>query len=141
MSAPVLAERLTRLGLRQALPARLATTTAFVVAALPPWAIRAVLTVAVRGARPAAAPDVLGWRTAVNSVSRRCAGQGCLQRSIAVVLLARLHGVAPAWKTGFRPDPFVAHAWVEVDGEPVGEPAAVAHFRAVLSVNPRPARP
>lgn len=136
MSSPVLPEVRVRLGARRALVARLATTTAFVVAALPPRAIRAVLAAVARGGRPARADEVLAWRTAANSVSRRCAGLGCLQRSIAVMLLARLHGVAPTWKTGFRPDPFVAHAWVEAEGKPVGEPPVVADFRIVLSVAP-----
>mgnify|MGYP001229799740 CR=1 FL=1 len=140
MSAPVLPEVRERVGVRRGAVARLATTTAFLLAALPPAALRRVLTAVVAGAAPAAADDVLRWRTEVNSVSRRCAGQGCLQRSVAVVLLARLHGRAPTWRTGFRPDPFVAHAWVEADGVPVGEPPAVAHFRTVLAVAPRAAR-
>lgn len=137
MSAPVLAEIRERIGFRRSLVARFATASAFLLAALPPAAIRRVLVVVTAGARPAQADEVLRWRTDVNSVSRRCAGQGCLQRSIAVVLLARLHRRAPTWKTGFRPDPFVAHAWVEVDGVAIGEPPAVAHFRPVLSVSAR----
>ncbi|MBO0901796.1 lasso peptide biosynthesis B2 protein [Cellulomonas sp. zg-ZUI22] len=136
MSAPVLAELRERIGWRRSLVARLATGPAFVLAALPPAVIRRALVAVTAGARPANAADTARWRTDVNSVSRRCAGQGCLQRSIAVVLLARLHGSAPTWRTGFRPDPFVAHAWVEADGAPVGEPPAVAHFHTVLTVSP-----
>lgn len=120
-----------------AVRARMAVGAARVLSALPPRLIRGVLTTVVRGAGRPAPPDVLSWRTAVNSVSVRCAGQGCLQRSIAVMLLARSFGVSPTWKTGFRPSPFVAHAWVEVDGEPIGEPAAVLEYRPVLAVAPR----
>ncbi len=136
MSSPILPETRGRLGLRDSLVARVATATAFVVTALPPRGIRVFLAAVAKGGRPARTDEVLAWRTAANTVSRRCAGLGCLQRSIAVMLLARFHGVAPVWKTGFRPDPFVAHAWVEAEGEPVGEPDVVSQFRIVLSVDP-----
>jgi len=136
MSYPVLPESRIALGRRRALLARFAVAAARVLTLFPPTVIRRVLVTVVRGAGPAAPADVLHWRTAVNTVSRRCAGQGCLQRSVAVMLLARCFGVAPVWKTGFRPCPFVAHAWVEAGGAPVGEPEAVADFRAVMAVDP-----
>jgi hypothetical protein len=120
-----------------AIRARIAVGVARVLAALPPRFIRGALTMTVRGAGRPSPADVLSWRTAVNSVSVRCASEGCLQRSIAVMLLARSFGVSPTWKTGFRPNPFLAHAWVEVDGNPIGEPAAVLEFRPVLAVAPR----
>ncbi len=137
MTSPIISEEKVRLPAGLSVRARTAVLVARPLSALPPGAICRVLTGVVRGARPATAADVLAWRTAVNSVSRRCAGHGCLQRSIAVVLLARSFGVAPVWRTGFRPDPFTAHAWVEAEGGPVGEPDAVAHFRPVLEVVPR----
>lgn len=40
----------------------------------------------------------------------------CLQRSVCLVRLLRAHGVAATLVVGYRPDPFIAHAWVEVDG-------------------------
>ena len=67
-------------------------------------------------------------RTAVNSVSARCAGNGCLQRSVAVMPLARLHRVSLTWKCGFRTKPFIAHAWVEADGRPVEENVELSEF-------------
>lgn len=117
--------------------ARIAVLAAGLLAQLPPHVIRNVLTVVVKGVARAEPAAVLSWRDAVNSVSRRCAGEGCLQRSIAVMLLGRMFGAAPSWKTGFRPNPFIAHAWVEVDGVPIGEPAAVSQFRTVLQVIPK----
>lgn len=136
MSGPILPEPGVRPRPWLAVRAHAAVAAARLLAAMPPAVIAQALTMLVRGAGRAEPDRVLTWRGAVNSVSRRCAGQGCLQRSIAIMLLARSYGVAPAWKTGFMPDPFTAHAWVEVDGSPVGEPAAVASFRTVLAVVP-----
>jgi hypothetical protein len=127
-------QRRIPLGPRRAIPARLAVAVARPLSLLPPHRLGRILRALARGGRPPVAADVLAWRDAVNSVSRRCAGEGCLQRSIAVMLLGRLAGAPPGWRTGFRPDPFIAHAWVEVDGVPIGEPEAVAHFHTVLAV-------
>jgi hypothetical protein len=135
MSAPILPETQVRLSRSLATRARIATGLARLLIAFPPRTIHAVLGRLTRGAERADARDVLAWRNAVNSVSRRCAGDGCLQRSVAVMFLARSFGVSPVWRTGFRPSPFVAHAWVEVDGTPVGEPEAVKDFRTVLRVD------
>lgn len=134
MSAPIMPQRRVRLGRRRALSARVAVWLARPLSLLPPHLLCRTLALLAKGTRRPAAADVLAWRDAVNSVSRRCAGEGCLQRSIAVMLLGRFHGATPAWKTGFRPDPFIAHAWVEVDGVPIGEPEAVRHFHTVLEV-------
>lgn len=79
---------------------------------------------------------VASWRRAVCAVSIRCAGNHCLQRSAAVVILARLNGFAPVWCTGFRTEPFLAHAWVEVNGVPIGEPPTIASYSKVLSTAP-----
>lgn len=137
MSAPIMPEARVRADRRYTAVARVAVVLALVLTVLPPKIIRLVLRQVVRGGRPAPAAEVLSMRDAVNSVSRRCAGQGCLQRSIAVLLLARVFGFGVTWKTGFRPSPFVAHAWVEAGGAPIGEPAVVAKFFTVLSVVPQ----
>ncbi|MEU8177010.1 lasso peptide biosynthesis B2 protein [Microbispora hainanensis] len=134
MSTPIMPQRRVSLDRRQAILARVAAGVARPLSTLPPHLLCRILARLIDGTRPPNAADVLSWRDAVNSVSRRCAGEGCLQRSVAVVLLGRFHGAPPAWKTGFRPDPFVAHAWVEVDGVPIGEPEVVAHFHTVLAV-------
>ena len=48
----------------------------------------------------------------------------CLQRSISTARLLRKHGVNARMVIGYRPAPFFAHAWVEVDGRVVyGSPA------------------
>src|SRR5215813_11368891 len=48
----------------------------------------------------------------------------CLQRSICTARLLRKQGVNACMVIGYRPAPFFAHAWVEVDGRVVyGSPA------------------
>jgi hypothetical protein len=72
----------------------------------------------------------------VVAVSVLCAGEGCLQRSLATALLCRMRGSWPTWCTGVRTMPFGAHAWVEADGVPVDEPHQPGHYRPVITVPP-----
>ena len=48
-----------------------------------------------------------------------------------------LTGCWPDWCTGVRTEPFRAHAWVEVDGRPVGEGEDARYYRAVMTVPAR----
>ncbi|MFD8712628.1 lasso peptide biosynthesis B2 protein [Streptomyces anulatus] len=114
--------------------ALLATAAARCLMHLPPGRLRRLLETLRRGARPATREEALTARQAAVTVSARCAGEGCLQRSVATVLLCRARGAWPTWCTGVRSDPFRAHAWVEVDGEPVGEPPSAALFHRILTV-------
>jgi hypothetical protein len=43
----------------------------------------------------------------------------CLQRSACTVRLLRSRGITARLVIGYRPAPFFAHAWVEVDGRVV----------------------
>lgn len=86
------------------------------------------------GATKPEVSDVTRWRSEVNSVSTRCRGDGCLQRSLAVMLLARSDGALPDWRVGVRATPFLAHAWVELDGVPIGENTSLDEFRTLLFV-------
>ncbi|MEV4053393.1 lasso peptide biosynthesis B2 protein [Amycolatopsis sp. NPDC049688] len=106
------------------------------LAALPPARLRAVLRVVRRGARPADHATALRCRTLVTSVSLKAAGpQGCLRRSVATVLVARLAGQWPEWCAGVRVSPpFAAHAWVRAEGRDVGEPHPEGYYRAMVSV-------
>lgn len=101
---------------------------------LKPGRLRRVLTFLSRRARPATAERALAARSAVVTVSTRCAGQGCLQRAVATALLCRLTGSWPDWCTGVRTEPFQAHAWVEVDGRAIGEADDIEFYRTVMSV-------
>jgi len=134
MTMPVASELPVRLRWHEHLTARAAVVLARPLSHLSPRRLRQALEMAGRGARPASYERALRARRAVVTVSARCAGQGCLQRSIATALLCRLHGVWPDWCTGVRTQPFRAHAWVEVDGHPVGESGDTTLFHTVLSV-------
>ena len=45
----------------------------------------------------------------------------CLQRSVCAVRLLRARGVPARLVIGYRPDPFLSHAWVEVDDRVVND--------------------
>ncbi|RGD56667.1 lasso peptide biosynthesis B2 protein [Kitasatospora xanthocidica] len=120
-------------------PAALAVIgAARLIERLPPARIRRVMLALRRGARPADRAEALAARQAVVALSMRCAGQGCLQRSIAAALLCRTRGTWPTWRTGVRTAPFRAHAWIEAEGGPVDEPAELAHFHPLITIAPEP---
>ncbi|PPS76503.1 MULTISPECIES: lasso peptide biosynthesis B2 protein [Streptomyces] len=136
MSMPVaLAER-RRLPVHRRILPLLAVGVARPLAKARPARLRTVLEFARRGAAPATAAQALTAREEVVSVSLRCAGQGCLQRSIATALLCRMRGAWPTWCTGVRTHPFAAHAWVEAEGRLVGEGHPKGHFKTLMSIPP-----
>lgn len=47
----------------------------------------------------------------------------CLEQSLALTWLLRRRGVRAELRVGVQPRPFYAHAWVEVDGRALNEPA------------------
>lgn len=142
MSIPVSAEIADRLPLHRQLGARCAVGAARLLILLPPSRLCQVLRLLSGGTRPATREQALTARQAAVAVSARCAGLGCVQRSVAAALMCRMRGRWPDWCTGFRTQPFAAHAWVEVNGTPVGEPAGIAAFHTVLSVrHPSSGRP
>lgn len=119
------------------LRARAAVTAARALAALPPARLARALSRVSRGAVPAKMSNAMRARDAVLSVSVRCSGRYCLDRSIAIALICRMHGEWPEWYSGIATEPFRAHAWVSVDGRPVGEPEAVQRtFIPTLQVLP-----
>lgn len=136
MSTPCALEPSTPPPLHRRVAARLAVAAARFIAALPPRRIRTVLTLLRTGAAPATASQAQSARDAVVAVSLRCAGQGCLQRSIATALLCRLGGTWPTWCTGVRTAPFRAHAWVEAGGVPIGEAEPPGYYTPTLTVPP-----
>ncbi|UCR88815.1 lasso peptide biosynthesis B2 protein [Mycetocola spongiae] len=115
--------------------ARTAITAARLVSYLPPNRMHQLVHSISRGTRRATFSEAGTAREQICRFSRRCAGQGCVQRSVAVVILCRLYGSAPNWRIGFGIEPFTAHAWIEVDGRPVGEPEVVAYYFVSHSVD------
>lgn len=127
-------EHRRRLPLRRRIFPLIAVAVAAPLAKMTPHRIRRVLEFARRGARPASQRQALDARNAVVAVSLRCAGNGCLQRSIAAALCLRAKGVWPTWRVGVRTEPFRAHAWIEVDGRPMGEPFPAGHYLPLITV-------
>lgn len=140
MSIPIRPEQAWRPSYRHRVLARVAVALSWALTRFSPKAIRRVLSLPFLGRSEPGAREVLEWRNAVNHVSHHCAGNGCLQRSVAVMFLGFMHGRAPVWCTGFRLEPFSAHAWVEVGDQPVGEPGVVSQYKKVMSVSPPWAR-
>ncbi|RJO78080.1 lasso peptide biosynthesis B2 protein [Nocardia panacis] len=115
-------------------PILLAVTLAQLLAHRPPERIRATLSSLRRGARPATYAQAQQARNQVLAASIHCAGEGCLQRSVATALLCRLRGHWPTWCVGVRTQPFGAHAWVEAEGRAVDEPHPDDYYRPIITV-------
>ncbi|MBB1252706.1 lasso peptide biosynthesis B2 protein [Streptomyces alkaliterrae] len=116
---------------------RVVVGVARVLAKLPPSRLSALMTRARGNAPAASAAQALRAREEVTSTSLHCAGEGCLPRSIATALLCRVRGRWPTWCVGARLEPFLAHAWVEAEGRPVGEPFQDGYFGVLMRVPPR----
>lgn len=138
MTQPQTVERRGKLPLRQRPAALIAVGAGRALAHLPPRRIRTVLTLLRRRAAPATYQQANDAQDAVLAVSVLCGGRYCLQRSLATTLLCRIRGVWPTWCTGVRTAPFVAHAWVEADGQPVGEPQGPGYYRPLITIAPAP---
>ncbi len=138
MTSPQTVERGGRLPIRQRPAALIAVGGARVLAHLPPRRIRAVLTLLRRHAAPATYQQAKNAQDAILGVSVLCGGRYCLQRSLATTLLCRIHGVWPTWCTGVRTHPFAAHAWIQVDDQPIGELHPAGYYRPILTIPPTP---
>jgi hypothetical protein len=136
MTQPQTVERGGRLPLRQRPAALIAVGAGRALAHLPPRRIRTVLTLLRRRATPATYQQAKDAQDAILAVSVLCGGRYCLQRSLATTLLCRIRGVWPTWCTGVRTAPFIAHAWVEADGQPVGEPQGSGYYRPLITIPP-----
>jgi Transglutaminase-like superfamily len=83
----------------------------------------------------ASEPDmdfVVGWRLAhaVNTTLRPLpADVRCLFRSLTLLTLMERRNLHPQLIIGVRPQPFAAHAWIELGGHPLLPPADPDHER------------
>ncbi|MDT0453175.1 lasso peptide biosynthesis B2 protein [Streptomyces hesseae] len=136
MSVAVSVDRPPRLPVRRRPLALLAVAAGHVIGRLPPRRIHSILTICARGARPAGYAEARRARATVVAVSVRCAGEGCLPRSIATALLCRARGSWPTWYAGAQTMPFRAHAWVEAEGRPVDEPLSTTHLQPLVTIPP-----
>ncbi|MNC44943.1 hypothetical protein D3C75_938720 [compost metagenome] len=103
---------------------------------LPPSIIEKILYRLTRRYPSASKEQVQVIRDAVCTVSKRCRSQGgCLRRSLAVVVATWLKRRFVSWCTGYALEPFRAHAWVELDSIPIGEPDEMSLYSKVISVS------
>jgi hypothetical protein len=116
--------------------AHLTVGLARLLARQSPRRIQRVLSVLRRGAAPATIAEAQAARDTVTAVSLTCGGrEGCLPRSLATVLLCRMRGRWATWCVGARRHPpFGAHAWVEADGQMIGEEYPADYFRVLIVV-------
>lgn len=117
--------------------ARVAVIFAYLLSRRSPEKIERILSRWVNRYPPATEQDARLDRSAVCTVSGRCRGQeGCLHRSLATVIASRLRHKSLAWCSGFGTEPFRAHAWVEVNGQPVQEFAEVSDYVKSIEIAP-----
>jgi len=125
---------------RRVAPLAAVGVSRLLIACCSPYRLEKVLRRLSRGAAPASYDEALRARRDVVAVSGRCAGQYCLDRSVAAAVLARLRGRWPTWVSGVSLIPFAAHAWIEADGRPVGETLKLDGFQKnIVVAGPRPA--
>lgn len=76
--------------------------------------------------------DELAAQRAVRAVRRVGrlvpARVACLEESVAAMLALRITGYRGDWKYGVATDPVRMHAWVEVNGHPIDEPADITDY-------------
>jgi hypothetical protein len=58
----------------------------------------------------------------------------CLQRSVCAVRMLRHYGAPARLVIGYRPVPFLSHAWAEVDGRVVNDSPAYQQRLRVLHI-------
>lgn len=134
MSSPVRMEQRTKLSVKNKITALFCANVSFFLIKLPPKKLSEVIEKLSKNTRKALPKEVDSWRTSINSINVRCAGNGCLQRSVAVMLRGIIARRTPDWVSGFQVSPFIAHAWVEVDGIPIGEEMDLSNFQKILFV-------
>ncbi|MFC0233922.1 lasso peptide biosynthesis B2 protein [Vagococcus entomophilus] len=102
---------------------------------MSPGRIEKILVKLIKNNPPASEKQVKTARNAVCIVSSRCRSQeGCLRRSLAVVLVLWLQRKSVSWCTGYAQEPFRAHAWIELNECPIGEPAEVQIYSKAICV-------
>lgn len=124
--------------LRLRLLTRLAICAARLLVLLRPHLLTRVLSRLSRNAAAADSAQANAARDSVLAASLSLNGlRSCLPRSVSIALLCRLQGVWPTWCVGVRAaPPFAAHAWVEVDGELIGERGRSDSLARLITVAP-----
>ena len=97
MSSPVRMEQRTKLSVKNKITALFCANVSFFLIKLPPKKLSEVIEKLSKNTRKALPKEVESWRTSINSINVRCAGNGCLQRSVAVMLRGIIARRTPDW--------------------------------------------
>jgi hypothetical protein len=57
---------------------------------------------------------------------------GIVVQSISAAVPLALSGCRVGWRHGIASDPVRMHAWIEVDGQPVGEPPSTSRYTPLI---------
>ncbi|KAF6569857.1 lasso peptide biosynthesis B2 protein [Paenibacillus polymyxa] len=136
MDIPLFPEKPEQVSNQAKWNARLALLLSVPLNWLPPSMIEKIFSRLTRRYPAASNEQIQVIRDAVCTVSMRCRSQGgCLRRSLAVVVATWLKRRSVSWCTGYALEPFRAHAWVELNSIPVGEPDEISLYTKVISVS------
>jgi len=97
--------------------------------------VLALLRFTTHSGQPASVQQALSALNGVRHASRFVpAPIACLEESVAAMLTLTLTGSRATWCHGVAADPLRLHAWIETEGERVGEPASTAPFTPIMRI-------
>lgn len=126
-------ERFTNVTLKYRMCAVLALVLSFPLTKLPPSLIEKILESLAKNKEIAESAQAKKARDSICVVSKKCRNQDrCIKRSLATFFMLLIQGKKCSWCTGYTMNPFRSHAWIEVAGIPVGEPAEIENYTKVI---------
>lgn len=139
MSTPMTGTGLAIKGLprRMRCVAALSLVLSLIVQRLPLWLRLKLLRVLAKlPGGPATLSDAELLVACIRWVGQFYPGRAaCLELSVPTFIAGALQGQRVTWCAGIRFDPIVNHAWIEVDGQPVGEREAERWpFKAAIRI-------
>lgn len=88
-----------------------------------------------RGAAPAEARHVDEALESVRVVASVLPFRiACLEETAAAMLVLALTGRRAGWCHGVAADPIRLHAWIALNGQPIGEPASTNHYTPLIRI-------
>lgn len=113
--------------------ALLALVLSFPLTKLSPSLIEKILGILAKHKEIAEIDQAKRARDSICAVSKKCRNQDrCIKRSLATFFMLWIQGKMCSWCTGYTMNPFRSHAWVEVNGIPVGEPVEIENYTRVI---------
>lgn len=126
-------ENYSQTKLKYRILARIALLFSYPLTKASPHKIESILNRLNSNKAIASEREVVLARDAICSVSRKCRNQdGCVKRSLAVIVFLILLNKRASWCTGFSMNPFRSHAWVEVNGIPIKELEEISRYEKVI---------